>query len=116
MFEDSDSFHSSDTWMADFVRDNGVAALLRDRDAGETLLTPVEVLTDRYATGEAVKAWKRRLIPLTPLEAFLAVLADQEPEPDAAAAALALVPEVHESVDTAAEVLNARVTGEARAS
>ncbi|MER7497050.1 hypothetical protein ABT033_31195 [Streptomyces pharetrae] len=114
--DDSSAFHSPDTLMADFVRENGVAALLRDKGPREALLSPVEVLTDRYATGEALKAWTRRLVPLNPLEAFLAVFADQDPEPNVAAAALALVPEVHQAVDEAARGLDARVTAEAQAS
>jgi hypothetical protein len=114
--EDSSAFHSPDTLMADYVRENGVATLLRGEGCGETLLTPVEVLTDRYATGVALQAWKRQLVPLKPLKAFLAVLADPEPESDAAAAALALVAQVHQDVDKAAEGLNARVTGEVQAS
>ncbi|MGW4087063.1 hypothetical protein ACWEGS_28925 [Streptomyces sp. NPDC004822] len=116
MFNDSLSGRPSDELIQDYVRERGVAPLLQVEGHGEIPLSPLEVLTDRYATGEALKAWKRRLVPLKPLEAFLAVLADQEPEPDAAAAALALVPEVHQAVDRAAEELGTRVTGEAQAS
>lgn len=115
MFDDSLSGRPSDELIQTYVRENGVAPLLHLEGHGETPLSPVEVLTDRYAADEARKAWQRRLVPLAPLEAFLAVLADEEPAPGVAAAALALAPEVHQAVDEAVRGLNARVTGEAQA-
>lgn len=116
MFDDSLSGRPENELITDFVREDGVASLLQREGPGEAPLTPVEVLTARYAADQARSAWKRQLIPMEPLAAFLAVLADPEPEPSAAAAAVALVPEVHRTVDTAASELQGRVTGEGQAS
>ncbi|MER5482558.1 hypothetical protein ABT024_04990 [Streptomyces sp. NPDC002812] len=71
-------------------------------------LTPVEALTERYARGEAERAWRRRMAPLTPLEAFSAVQADEEPPAATVEAALALLPELHAALDIAAARLRAK--------
>ncbi|GAA1110977.1 hypothetical protein [Streptomyces javensis] len=108
--DDSISGRPSQDLIVDFVRENGVAPLLQAEGPGEAPMTPVEILTARYAANEARKTWKRRLAPMEALAAFLAVLADPEPESAVASAALALVPEVHRRIDAAAAGLQARVT------
>lgn len=87
-----------------YVMEKGLAKALDGVD-----LTPLELLTARYAQGAAERAWRRRLVPLTPLEAFSAAQADTKASPEAVAAALALVPELHAAIDTAAAALQARV-------
>ncbi|MFB8025960.1 MULTISPECIES: hypothetical protein [unclassified Streptomyces] len=109
---DSTSYKPEYLLIAEFVQDNGVACLLKGDSAGDTPLTPVETLTAHYAAAGAREAWTRRLIPMDPLAAFLAVQADPEPGPALAAAALALVPEVHRGVDAAAGRLLARTQEE----
>ncbi|MFC0842178.1 hypothetical protein ACFH04_00255 [Streptomyces noboritoensis] len=92
---------------------NGSAAWSRTRGspgcyAGEaTALSPIEQLTDRYATGRARIAWQQ-LAPMTALEAFSAVQADPEAGPEAIAAALTLLPELHGALDAAAADRKAR--------
>ncbi|MFE1289680.1 hypothetical protein [Streptomyces sp. NPDC058751] len=113
MFDNSISGKPEQDLIDEYIRDNGVAALLQVEGHGEAPLTPAEVLTDRYAADDARKAWTRQLIALTPLEAFLAVLADPEPSPRAATAALDLVPEVHQAVNEAAAGLKALIAEEA---
>ncbi|MGW3308203.1 hypothetical protein ACWDG9_16635 [Streptomyces sp. NPDC001073] len=89
--------------VSDFVATNGFARALSGVE-----LSPLELLTARYAQGPAERAWRRRLIPLTPLEAFSAVHADQEARQDAVDAALTLLPELHAALDAAAADLTAR--------
>lgn len=89
--------------VCDYVADKGIAAFLTDVE-----LTPLESLTAPYAQGQAERAWRRRLVPLTALEAFSAVQADEQAPPDAVAAALALLPELHAALDAAAAGLRAR--------
>ncbi|MEV6957322.1 hypothetical protein [Streptomyces sp. NPDC051183] len=89
--------------ICDHVAKKGIAAFLVDVE-----LTPVEALTERYARGDAERAWRRRMAPLTPLEAFSAVQADEQPSAAAVEAALALLPELHAALDTAADRLRAR--------
>ncbi|WP_333745722.1 hypothetical protein [Streptomyces sp. IBSBF 2950] len=72
-------------------------------------LTPLELLTTRYARGEKERAWRQHLTPLTELEAFAAVQADPEAPAEAVEAVLALVPDVHAAIDTAVADLRARV-------
>ncbi|WP_404949052.1 hypothetical protein HFP70_35305 [Streptomyces sp. ARC14] len=87
--------------------EKGLSPLLRGE--GAPPLTPIEALTDRYASGRASGQWMRRLITMTPLEAFAAVQADEKAEPAHIAAALSLLPELHAALDAAAASLQARV-------
>ncbi|MET8696903.1 hypothetical protein ABZV65_30685 [Streptomyces bauhiniae] len=97
-----------DTWnrASDFVAKNGFARTL---DGVE--LTPLELLTARYAEGRAERAWRFRLAPLTPLEAFSAVQADKKAKEDALGAALSLLPELHAALDAAAADMTTRLNG-----
>lgn len=89
------------------VTERGLAPLLRGE--GAPPLTPIEALTDRYASGRASALWTRRLVPMTPLEAFAAVQADPKAGPDHIEAALSLLPELHAALDAAATALQARL-------
>ncbi|MFJ9239742.1 hypothetical protein ACIRJ3_32745 [Streptomyces anulatus] len=71
-------------------------------------LTPLEVLTARYARGEKQRAWSQHLTPLTELEAFAVVQADPEAPAEAVAAVLELVPDVHAAIDAAVADLRTR--------
>ncbi|TQE33102.1 hypothetical protein [Streptomyces ipomoeae] len=93
------------------VQEQGLAVFLR-RSGAE--LTPIERLTDRYASSPASLAWSYRLTPMTPLAAFSAVQADEKAKPEAVADALTLLPKLHAELDAAAAALQARVTGEAQ--
>jgi hypothetical protein len=73
-------------------------------------LTPLEVLTARYARGEKQRAWWEHLTPLTELEAFAAVQADPEAPAEAVDAVLELVPDVHAAIDAAVADLRTRAT------
>ncbi|MET9528209.1 hypothetical protein [Streptomyces coeruleorubidus] len=88
--------------------DKGLSCLLRGEDAPP--LSPIEMLTERYASGRAGAAWMRRLIPMTALEAFAAVQADEKAAPEHVAAALSLLPELHAALDAAAKSLHARLS------
>ncbi|MER0443149.1 hypothetical protein ABR738_00910 [Streptomyces sp. Edi4] len=72
-------------------------------------LTPLELLTARYAWGEKQKAWREHLAPLTELEALAAVQADQEASAEAVEAVLTLVPDVHAAIDSAVAELRTRL-------
>lgn len=87
--------------------EKGLSPLLRGENAPP--LTPIETLTDRYASGRASALWMRRLITMTPLEAFAAVQADEKADPAHIEAALSLLPELHAALDAAAASLQARV-------
>ncbi|WP_330335623.1 hypothetical protein OHS33_38980 (plasmid) [Streptomyces sp. NBC_00536] len=91
--------------ICDHVKKKGIAGFLTGVE-----LTQVEALTQRYASGDAERAWRRRMAPLTPLEAFSAVQADEQPPAAAVEAALALLPELHAALDAAADRLRARAT------
>ncbi|MEW1677964.1 hypothetical protein AB0O47_32725 [Streptomyces noursei] len=84
----------------------GLSPLLRGEDAPP--LTPIELLTDRYASGRASALWMYRLTPMTALEAFAAVQADDKASSEHVAAALTLLPELHAALDAAAASLQAR--------
>ncbi|MFD0352935.1 hypothetical protein ACFVHW_04185 [Streptomyces sp. NPDC127110] len=73
-------------------------------------LTPLELLTTRYAQGEQQQAWWNNLTPLTALEAFAAVQADPQAPGEAIDAALALVPDLHTAIDDAAADLRTRAS------
>jgi len=90
--------------VAVFVERYGFAGALADVE-----LTPLELLTARYAEGRAERAWRFRLATLTPLEAFSAVQADPGAQPDAVNAALTLLPELHAAIDQAATDLKQRL-------
>jgi hypothetical protein len=87
--------------------EKGLSPLLRGEDAPP--LSPIEMLTERYARGRASGVWMRRLIPMTALEAFAAVQADEKASPEHVAAALFLLPELHAALDAAAASLQARL-------
>ncbi|MGW7505907.1 hypothetical protein ACWGIR_30900 [Streptomyces albidoflavus] len=92
--------------------EKGLSVLLRGEDGPE--LSPVEVLTERYAQGRASALWRHRLIPMTALEAFAAAQADTNAAPEHVAAALSLVPSLHVELDAAAEALRERSTAGSR--
>ncbi|MEU7298432.1 hypothetical protein AB0A76_35485 [Streptomyces exfoliatus] len=86
-------------------------------------LSPLETLTARYAVGQARRAWHHSLTPLDPLDAFTAVRADLNAEPEYVGAALTLVPELPElpepyelpgGLDAAVIELRARLRAPAR--
>jgi hypothetical protein len=91
---------------AEFVATYGFTQALADVE-----LTPLEVLTSRYAQGPAERAWRFRLVPMTVLEAFSAVQADPAAQPDAIDTALTLLPELHAALDQAAADLKERLGG-----
>ncbi|MEW1657913.1 hypothetical protein [Streptomyces sp. NPDC093707] len=91
--------------------EKGLSPLLRGE--GAPPLTPIELLTDRYAGGRASALWVYRLTPMTPLEAFAAVQADEKASPDHVAAVLSLLPELHAALDAAAASLQERFPPEA---
>ncbi|MFF4188188.1 hypothetical protein ACFYZ9_33835 [Streptomyces sp. NPDC001691] len=88
--------------------ERGLSPLLRGE--GAPPLMPIEVLTERYASGPASALWMFRLTPLTPLEAFAAVQADEKAAPEHVSAALALLPELHAALDAAAASLQERLS------
>ncbi|MBV1940846.1 hypothetical protein KUF83_30390 [Streptomyces sp. BV286] len=88
--------------------EKGLSPLLRGEDA--PALTPIELLTERYARGSASALWMYRLTPVTPLEAFAAVQADEKASPEHIAAALTLLPELHAALDAAAASLQERLS------
>ncbi|MEU9405728.1 hypothetical protein AB0E08_08475 [Streptomyces sp. NPDC048281] len=94
------------------VQEKGLAVFLRR--AGVEL-TPIERLTDRYASSPASLAWSHQLTPLTALEAFSAVQADTEAKPQAVTDALTLLPDLHAALDEAAAELQARLQDETAA-
>ena len=91
----------------ELIARNGVAWLLPGDglagpdDADGLALTPLEYLTARYATGVHRAAWETALTTMPLRSAVLAAQADPDPVPDAARAALALLP-----------TLRAQITGE----
>lgn len=87
------------------IADKGLAHFLR-RSGAE--MTPLETLTDRYLPSGHALAWQFRLETMTALHAFAAVQADPKASPEAVAAALGLVPELHAAIDAAAAELAAR--------
>lgn len=86
----------------------GLSPLLRGE--GAPPLSPIELLTGRYASSRASVQWTYRLTPLTALEAFAAVQADETASPEHVAAALSLLPELHAALDTAAASLQERLS------
>ncbi|GAA4879934.1 hypothetical protein [Kitasatospora terrestris] len=84
----------------ELVARHGIAWLLpADRLAGPDdrdglALRPLEYLTARYATGVHRTAWETALATLPLRTAVAAAQADPEPVPDAARAALALLPDL----------------------
>ncbi|MFD7861520.1 hypothetical protein [Streptomyces sp. NPDC059783] len=92
------------------VDNRGLAWLLVRAEKPDERLTPLEVLTARYARGEKQRAWWQHLTPLTELEAFAAVQADPEAPAEAVAAVRELVPDVHAAIDAAVADLRTRVS------
>ncbi|MFE1316026.1 hypothetical protein [Kitasatospora phosalacinea] len=82
----------------DLVARDGVAWLLPEHrlagpaDRDELALAPLEYLTARYATGVHRTAWETALAVLPLRTAVTAAHQDEEPDPEAARAALALLP------------------------
>ncbi|MFB7948668.1 hypothetical protein ACFC6L_27555 [Kitasatospora phosalacinea] len=82
----------------DLVARDGVAWLLPEHrlagpaDRDELALAPLEYLTARYATGVHRTAWETALAVLPLRTAVTAAHQDQDPDPEAARAALALLP------------------------
>lgn len=91
----------------ELIARDGIAWLLpEDRladptEADSPALSPIEFLTSRYAAGEHRIAWETALTPMPLQEAVAAARADRDAPPDAARAALALLP-----------TLRAELTGE----
>jgi hypothetical protein len=106
MADESGSWKGPETVTTDACAERGIAWLLEDFP--EAPLSPAELLTARYATGEDRKAWAYRLTPMPPLQAFSAVQADPEAAHDAITAALTLLPDLHAALDTAAADLQRR--------
>ncbi|MEV6250143.1 hypothetical protein AB0M38_28660 [Streptomyces sp. NPDC051742] len=77
-------------------------------------LSPLETLTARYAVGPARRAWHHSLTPMDALDAFAAVRADLNAEPECVSAALTLVPHLPDDLDAAVTELRARVGSPAR--
>jgi hypothetical protein len=96
------------------VGDRGLAWLLTPAEDGGNApaMSPLEVLTARYADGAAGVAWRAHLRTLPVGAAFSAALADPRLTPEAAAAALALMPEVRAELDAAEELLTALARGD----
>jgi hypothetical protein len=91
------------------VSDKGLAWLLRGDDA--PLPSPIEQLTDHYATSHERLAWERRLVPMSALGALGAVQTDMKAPTEMVTAALTLLPTLHAELETAAAALQARVPG-----
>ncbi|OKJ13620.1 hypothetical protein [Kitasatospora sp. CB01950] len=99
----------------DLVARDGVAWLLpephlagpADRDA--LALTPLEYLTSRYATGVHRAAWETALTPLPLRAAVSAAHQDPEPGPDAARAALTLLPALRARASAELDAVEARL-------
>ncbi|MFI5534530.1 hypothetical protein ACIA8O_38945 [Kitasatospora sp. NPDC051853] len=122
-----DVVHESwDHALAELVRCKGIAWLLEpqpapaadqrgqgkpDAPAAGLDLTPLELLTVRYAAGPDRTAWLRQTTTLPPDRALAAVLADQHPGRPEALAALRLVAGLRAELDAA----EARVIDAARA-
>ncbi|QKW18292.1 hypothetical protein HUT16_03735 [Kitasatospora sp. NA04385] len=107
----------------DLVARDGVAWLLpehrlagpADRDAAA--LSPLEYLTARYATGVHRTAWETALALLPVRTAVVAAHQDPQPDPEAARAALALLPalraQLSAEIDAIGEHLAAAATAPA---
>ncbi|MEU3493367.1 hypothetical protein [Kitasatospora cineracea] len=103
----------------DLVARDGVAWLLpehrlagpADRDA--LALTPLEYLTCRYATGVHRTAWESALAVLPVRTAVAAVHGDPQPDPDAARAALALLPVLRAQLSAELDAIGERLAAAA---
>ncbi|MFK0191958.1 hypothetical protein [Kitasatospora sp. NPDC090308] len=99
----------------DLVARDGVAWLLpehrlagpADRDA--LALAPLEYLTSRYATGVHRTAWETALAVLPLRTAVAAAHRDPHPDPDAARAALALLPALRAQVSAELDLIGERL-------
>ncbi|WP_405385948.1 hypothetical protein OG596_00520 [Streptomyces sp. NBC_01102] len=108
IYEVRDGHHRNrayDHEICDMIGRYGLAPLLR-RAGGE--LTPIEALTDHYASTHAHPAWRFRLAPMTAAAAFDAVRDDPKASQELIAAALTLLPELP---GTSAAELRARLFG-----
>ncbi|MGW5677265.1 hypothetical protein ACWEV4_19655 [Streptomyces sp. NPDC003860] len=72
-------------------------------------LSPLELLTARYASGAARHAWQRALVPMPAKDAFLAVHRDPCARAEHVRAALAVLPEPPPELEAAAASLRARL-------
>ncbi|WP_030464175.1 hypothetical protein [Kitasatospora sp. NRRL B-11411] len=103
----------------DLVARDGVAWLLpehrlagpADRDA--LALTPLEYLTSRYATGVHRTAWESALAVLPVRTAVAAAHGDPRPDPDAARAALALLPVLRAQLSAELDAIGKRLAAAA---
>jgi hypothetical protein len=84
--------------IADLVAERGLAWLLPDGAAApadqQPGLTPIEVLTARYAAGPAARAWREQAQTMPLRAAVEAALADPVLDADAAVAMVALLPQL----------------------
>ncbi|MFF0481290.1 hypothetical protein [Streptomyces sp. NPDC004435] len=83
---------------------SGLGRLARRLD-----LSPLERLTDRYATGAARRAWHRALVPMPPEDALLAVHGDPCARPEHVRAALTVFSAPPPHLAAAAASLRARL-------
>ncbi|MGA5819850.1 hypothetical protein ACPC54_18560 [Kitasatospora sp. NPDC094028] len=74
-------------------------------------VTPIELLTSRYARGDHGAAWRECAEPMPPADAFAAALADPEPDQDSSLAALALVAHLRTQLDGQEAALIGRARG-----
>ncbi|MFJ5228944.1 hypothetical protein ACIQBJ_03495 [Kitasatospora sp. NPDC088391] len=103
----------------DLVARHGVAWLLpghrlagpADRDA--SALSPLEYLTSRYATGVHRTAWETALAVLPVRTAVAAAHRDRCPDPDAARAALTLLPALRAEVAAELDAMRDRLAAAA---
>ncbi|MDH6577910.1 hypothetical protein [Kitasatospora sp. MAP5-34] len=104
----------------ELVARDGVAWLLPDHRLaapGETdglALDPLEFLTARYATGVHRTAWETALTTMPLRAAVAAARTDTAPTPDAAEAALTLLPTLHDQLTGELEAARAVLTRAAR--
>ncbi|MFJ1791789.1 hypothetical protein [Kitasatospora griseola] len=99
----------------DLVARDGIARLLPEhRLAGPAeqdalALSPLEYLTSRYATGVHRSAWETALATLPLRTAVAAAHQDPQPDPDAARAALTLLPALRAQASAELDAVEARL-------
>ncbi|WP_145796758.1 hypothetical protein [Kitasatospora atroaurantiaca] len=104
----------------ELIARDGIAWLLphhRLAEPGETgglALDPLEFLTARYATGVHRTAWETALTTMPLREAIAAAQTDSDPSPDAARAALTLLPTLRAQVTGELDATQATLTRAAR--
>ncbi|MFF4341879.1 hypothetical protein ACFY00_18330 [Kitasatospora sp. NPDC001540] len=99
----------------DLVARDGVAWLLPEHrlagpaDRDELALSPLEYLTARYATGVHRTAWETALAVLPLRTAVTAAHQDPHPDPEAARAALALLPALRAQLSAEIDAIGDRL-------